>query len=180
MSVTDRLVQDYLARLESELSGIPRSGRREVLDEIRAHIVEASTELPPEDESGMRNVLERLGEPGEIAAEARARFGVLRAQTTWREIGALLLLPFGGLILPVLGWFAGVVLLWVSDVWSARDKAIGTLLVPAGMAVAVLVWLVHPVITRGVGLIFLLGLALFLAAVAADVYLITQLRRRRF
>jgi hypothetical protein len=36
-------------------------------------------------------------------------------------------------ILPVLGWFIGVVLLWVSDAWNTRDKVIGTLVVPGGL-----------------------------------------------
>jgi uncharacterized membrane protein len=115
MSSGDRLVSDYLDRLDSELAGIPRVGRREGLDEIEAHIQEALAELDPGDEVGVRNVLDRLGDPAEIAAEARERFGVKRPKTTWREIGALILLPFGGFVLPVVGWFAGVVLLWVSD-----------------------------------------------------------------
>jgi uncharacterized membrane protein len=135
MSSSDRLVSDYLDKLEAELAGIPRDGRREVLDEIEAHIHESLAELDPDDEVGVRNVLARLGEPAEIAADARERFGVKRVQTTWREIGALILLPFGGFILPAFGWFAGVVLLWVSDAWNTRDKVIGTLVLPGGFAV---------------------------------------------
>jgi hypothetical protein len=83
----------------------------------------------------VRNVLERLGEPAEIAAEARERFGVYRPRTTWREVGALILLPFGGVVIPFVGWFVGVVLLWVSDAWTARDKLIGTLVIPGGVVV---------------------------------------------
>ena len=134
MSSTDRLVSDYLGRLKSELSGVPRAGRREVLDEIEAHIRESLAELEPKDEAGVRNVLDRVGEPAEIAAEARERFGVRRQKTTWREISALILLPFGGFLF-IFGWFAGVVLLWVSDAWTARDKVIGTLVIPGGLLV---------------------------------------------
>jgi uncharacterized membrane protein len=133
MSATDRLVSDYLARLESELVEIPRAGRREVLDEIRAHVTEAAADLPPDDETAMRNVLERLGDPAEIAAEARERFGVRRVRTTWREIAALILLPFGGLVVPLVGWLIGVLLLWMSNARSSRDKVIGTLLLPGGV-----------------------------------------------
>ena len=133
MSSTDRLVSDYLDRLESELSGIPRAGRREVMDGIEAHVEEAVAELEPDDEAGVRNVLDRVGDPAEIAAEARERFGVRQPRTTWREIGALILLPFGGFLVPVIGWFAGVVLLWVSDAWNTRDKVIGTLVLRAGL-----------------------------------------------
>jgi hypothetical protein len=35
---TDRLVSDYLDTLDAELVGLPRVGRREVLDEIEGHI----------------------------------------------------------------------------------------------------------------------------------------------
>ena len=121
MSSSDRLVSDYLDRLESELAGLPRAGRREVLDGIEAHIEEALAALEPGDEAGVRNMLDRVGEPAEIAAEAGDRFGPRRQKTTWREICALILLPFGGLVLPVIGWFAGVVCLWVSDAWTARE-----------------------------------------------------------
>jgi uncharacterized membrane protein len=133
MTAADRLVSDYLDRLESELSGLPRQSRREVIDEVEAHIAEARTALAPEDELGVRNVLERLGDPAEIAAEAEDRFGVRRKQTTWREVAALILLPFGFVILPVVGWFAGVILLWSSEAWNTRDKLIGTFVLPGGM-----------------------------------------------
>jgi hypothetical protein len=39
-------------------------------------------------------------------------------------------------ILPVLGWVVGVILLWISDVWSKREKLIGTFLVPGGARTA--------------------------------------------
>lgn len=133
MTATDSLVDAYLDRLEAELVGVPRSGRREVLDEIEAHIAEARAALPADDETGVRNLLERLGDPAEIAAEVRERYGVQPPRTTWREIGALVLLPVGGLVIPFVGWFAGVVLLWVSDAWSSRDKVIGTVLIPGGL-----------------------------------------------
>lgn len=134
MTATDFLVDAYLDRLEAELAGVPRAARREVLDEIEAHIAEARAALPEDDEIEVRNLLERLGEPSEIAAEVRERYGLQRPGTTWREIGALILLPFGGLVVPLVGWLAGVALLWLSDAWTSRDKWIGTLLLPGGVA----------------------------------------------
>jgi hypothetical protein len=53
-----------------------------------------------------------------------------------REIGALILLPIGGLVIPVVGWFVGLALLYSSDLWNRRDKLIGTFLVPGGLATA--------------------------------------------
>lgn len=198
MTASDRLVVDYLDRLESELAGIPRAGRREVLDGIEAHIQESLAELDPNDEAGVRNVLDRIGEPAEIAAEARERFGVRRVKTSWREICALILLPFGGFLF-VFGWFAGVVLLWVSDAWTARDKVIGTLVIPGGL---LLPWILLAVVGTSSGSICappgppgrlhtctstgggtevwaaVLVVCLLVAPLASDAYLLWRLRRR--
>ena len=45
----------------------------------------------------------------------------------------MLLLPIGGLIIPVVGWFIGVILLWSSRVWTTGEKLAGTLLFPGGL-----------------------------------------------
>jgi hypothetical protein len=59
-----------------------------------------------------------------------------RPATTWREIGALILLPFGGVLLPLWGWFGGIALLWLSPRWRVRDKVIGTVVLPGGLFLA--------------------------------------------
>ena len=46
------------------------------------------------------------------------------------------MLLVGGLIVPIVGWFVGVVLLWVSNAWNVRDKVIGTLFVPGGLGLS--------------------------------------------
>jgi hypothetical protein len=56
------------------------------------------------------------------------------------ERGAIILLLIGGIVIPVIGWFVGALLLWVSHAWTPRDKLIGTLLVPGGLLPAA--WLV--------------------------------------
>lgn len=132
-STADKLVEDYLKRLNAELRGLPRARRRELAEEISDHIAEARTGLETEDEAEIRTLLDRLGEPAEIAAEATERFGPRPSKAGWKEVGALVLLPIGGVILPVLGWFIGIVLLWISDAWSTRDKLVGTLLFPGGL-----------------------------------------------
>ena len=170
MSANERLVSDYLDTLDAELAGIPRAGRREVLDEIEGHIRESLAELDPGDEAGGRNVLDRIGEPAEIAAEARDRFGITPAKTTWREIGALILLPIGGFILPVLGWFVAVVLLWVSEAWNTRDKLIGTFVVPCGVVVPLAI----PALVGGPRHILILPY-LLVASLALDCYLFWRL-----
>jgi hypothetical protein len=136
-STADKLVADYLKRLNAELRGLPRARRRELAEEISNHIAEARAGLETEDEANIRTLLDRIGEPAEIAAEATERVGPRASRAGWKEVGALILLPIGGVILPVLGWFIGIVLLWISDAWSTRDKLVGTLLFPGGLLLPV-------------------------------------------
>jgi hypothetical protein len=123
---TDALILRYLQDLESQLGDLPADRRQELLDEVAEHIAAARAALEPETEAGVRTVLERLGEPAEIAAEARDRFGVPPAPpdapTPWLEIIAIVLL-----VIPFLGWVVGVILVWLSRIWSTRDKLIGTI-----------------------------------------------------
>jgi hypothetical protein len=139
---TGQLVDDYLGRLESELADLPRARRAELLDEIREHIAAAQAELEPGDEAGLRTILERLGDPADIAAEARERSDVQPRQGRGLEIAALLVMLLGGAIIPVIGWLAGVALLWASNVWTTREKLIGTLVPPGGIGVALILFLV--------------------------------------
>jgi uncharacterized membrane protein len=139
----DKLVERYLKHLEVELDDLPRDRRREIVDEIAGHIAEARAGLEHETEADVRNILEGLGDPAEIAEDARERFEVRPSPPAqpykpgWIEIGALVLLLVGGLVIPVFGWFIGVVLLWVSNAWNVRDKIIGTIFVPGGLGLSV-------------------------------------------
>jgi hypothetical protein len=137
-SNADRLVDDYLKRLDRELGNLPRARRRELAEEIAGHIAEARASLPVESEAEIRNLLERMGDPAEIAAEAQERAGVRPRRAGWVEILALVLLLIGGIVLPVVGWFVGVVLLWVSEAWTTREKLVGTFVIPGGLATPLL------------------------------------------
>ncbi len=134
----DRLVEDYLERLNRELRDIPRARRNELTQEIADHIAETRASGVADNEAEIRNVLDRLGEPSEIAAEERARSGVVQRRAGPVEILALIGLLVGGFVF-VIGWFVGLVLLWVSDAWSTREKLVGTLVVPGGLLPAVLI-----------------------------------------
>ena len=63
----------------------------------------------------------------------------VRTQREWLEPLAIVLLLLGGLLGGV-GWLVGVVLLWLSNVWTTRDKLIGTLIVPGGLALPLFVF----------------------------------------
>lgn len=156
MSTTpDKLVERYLKHLEVELDDLPRDRRREIVDEIAGHIAEARAGLEHESEADVRNILEGLGDPADIAADARERFEVQPATSGaqykpgWMEVGALVLLLIGGLIVPLVGWMVGVVLLWVSNAWNVRDKIIGTLFVPGGLGFAIFLYLASSSLTVG-------------------------------
>ena len=92
------LVDDYLERLRRELSGVPGSRRRELLQEISEHIGEGRASLTVDDETGVRALLDRLGDPEHIAAAARLE--LLPRRVAWKEIAALVLLPIVGLLVP--------------------------------------------------------------------------------
>jgi len=129
----DQLVDSYLARLERALRGMPRGQGREVCDEVRDHIVAARAELPPgASEASVRTILDHLGDPEEIARSAGAG-SPLSGRLGLREIGAIILLPIGGVLLPFVGWLLGVALLWASPSWTLRDKLIGALVLPGGV-----------------------------------------------
>jgi hypothetical protein len=122
----DDLVALYLAQLQDELRNVAPRVRDRVVREIAVRIA-------AEREAGgdVRQILAETGDPLDIAADVRERHGV-RERSNWREVAAVLLLPFGGVVIPVAGWFVGLFLLWSSPVWTVREKLAATLLLPCG------------------------------------------------
>ena len=117
---TDRLVDDYLGRLEKAAAHMQRSRRAELIAEIREHIETALREEEAASEVAVRNVLERLGPPEEIVEAAEPEPIAAPVQTGKLEFAALLALVF-----PFIGWLAGIALVLVSKAWTNRDKAVG-------------------------------------------------------
>jgi uncharacterized membrane protein len=113
---------------------LPADRRNEILAEIEEHITEGLAEFEAPTEADVRNVLDRLGDPQEIAAEARDRLGSRQmvTRTPRLEVIALVFLA-----IPLLGWVIGIVLVWVSGLWTTREKTTATLVVPgAGFVLA--------------------------------------------
>jgi hypothetical protein len=133
----DLLVEDYLERLDHELRSLPRARRRELLDEIETHLAAGRAALEEQDEPALRALLDRLGDPAEIAADARERLGLPPPARRTIELVALIGLLFGGFVL-VVGWFVGAAALWASRAWTTREKIVGTLVVPGGLLPAAL------------------------------------------
>ena len=92
-TVADQLVAGYLARLDAALRDLPAARREELLEQVREHIATARAELGDEaGEAEIRTLLDRLGDPATIAAEAGERPAEpAAARPGWREIGVLIL-----------------------------------------------------------------------------------------
>jgi hypothetical protein len=134
----DPLVDDYLRRLEAAAAGLPRERRAELVEEIEQHVDEALGEAGTDDESAVRNVLERLGAPEEIAAAAGPPPTPKRGRL---ELAALIVLSVS-FALPVIGYLIGARLVLSSRVWDGRDKFLALLIPPVvvlGGAVVVMI-----------------------------------------
>ena len=153
--MADQLVADYLRRLREAARALPADRREELIEEITAHIAEARAEgaAAGGDPLAVRNILDRLGDPAEIVRTAAdhafdgspapgARPAAARRRPGPLEITAVVLLLVGGIVLPVAGWVAGVILLWISPRWTSRDKWIGTLVWPGGLLAPALLLLI--------------------------------------
>jgi hypothetical protein len=130
----EQIIAGYLAQLELALAAVPMSRREEIVGEIREHIVQARAQLPDESDADLHNLLDKIGDPAELASSARSDAAPEAAPTRaasalgsgWLDVGAVVLTPFL--------WPVGVILLWMSSAWSVRDKLIGTLVPPGGYA----------------------------------------------
>lgn len=145
-TAADRQVRSYLRALEVHLGPLPVHRRRQLVADVADHIAEARDGSgAADDPATVRAILERVGDPADIAAETLAveppRGEVAGGASGRGDAWAPWLLLLGGFALGI-GWVVGAVLLLGSSAWRARDKAIGLLLWPFGLA----------------GILFLLGL----------------------
>jgi hypothetical protein len=138
------LAADYLQRMRHAGRELPPDRLHDLLDDIEAHLSEAIAHDAPDDD--VLEVLERLGPAGDIIDAEQPRASIAADRRGWREWTAVVLLPLGGLIVGV-GWLIGLILLWSSRLWTTRDKVIGTLIVPGGIATAL--WMVLVVTGTG-------------------------------
>lgn len=133
-----QLRDDYLARLDEAMGGLPHG----VASEIRGGIAE---ELDGLDAVATAERIDRLGDPRGIAREAEDEVpkappvvfpapapapSAPRTPTTATRgfaIAAALTLSFGGIVVPVVGWFVGAVLVSLSAMWRTWEKAVAIL-----------------------------------------------------
>jgi len=67
----DQLAANYLAAVDRALEGVPENHRRELLDDLSGHIAAERAALDEPSEAALRAILDRLGDPAALAAEAR-------------------------------------------------------------------------------------------------------------
>ncbi len=172
-TTTDRMVSDYLRDLEDALAGLPPERTMELLADVGEHIAVSRAQLP-DDEHAVRNVLQRLGPPDQIAEQARADAGLVGATgpaaqpSRAREIAAIVLL-LAGLLLPVIGTLAGLTMVWFSKQWTASEKAVATVL-PLLLIPVVGLVLLGPIEAAILGLVF--------GGMVSGVYLAVRLPKR--
>lgn len=130
MKTTRSLVDHYLDEIRTATQTLPRAQQDSIVSDIEAHIEQALS--PDADEVEVRTVLDRLGTPDSIAAAA----GVVGAspikRSVVKEVVALVGISIGSLLIPVLGWLVGVVFLWMSTIWSTKQKLAATFVWPFG------------------------------------------------
>jgi hypothetical protein len=124
----DELVQRYLAQLDTALLGVDASRRQEIVADVHDHIKEQRTGLDRDDTASVRTLLDKVGDPAAIAAEAGAPPPGSRRWDAWVPW----LIIFGP-IASGLGWVAGMLIMWPSPTWNRRDKLIATFVPLAGL-----------------------------------------------
>ena len=114
----DRLVDEYLQRLEAAAAHMQRSRRVELVAEIREHIEAA---LREEDAA----TKQRCGTCSNDWARPRRSSTPPRRPREGPDARALEIAALVALVLPLIGWLFGIVLVLVSHAWSSRDKLVG-------------------------------------------------------
>jgi hypothetical protein len=105
----DRLVSDYLQRLDAVLQGVPATEREQIIAEITDHIFQARAALPEETEASIRDLLDQMGDPEVIADAALRGDDHQRPRGHWFLARKRLLSVVGAVVLCVavgLGTFA--------------------------------------------------------------------------
>jgi hypothetical protein len=68
-SKAQALLQDYLAKVDSGLRGLPKEEIADILQELRSHVLERAAAGGPPQEAAVAAALTALGDPGQIAEQ---------------------------------------------------------------------------------------------------------------
>jgi HAAS len=132
------IASTYLRQVRREGRHLPGDRLAELVSDLEEHLLTATPADASEEE--VREILTRFGDPREIIEAERAEPAAPAQRRGPREWAAVFLLLFGFLAAGI-GWLVGVILLWSSRAWTTRDKLIGTLVLPGGLFLTVLLLL---------------------------------------
>jgi uncharacterized membrane protein len=118
----EKLLSDYLKSIEARLDQLSPAARKELIAEIRSHLLEKWESCAEQNEENLLQVINEFGDPVEIAEDFLARSGVNARPAgpyppTWLV-----------LVLTVFLWPAGIILAWILPAWRLRDKIVATLI----------------------------------------------------
>ncbi len=130
-----KTVDEYLERLDAALGAMPYATARE----IRAGVEE---ELRSLDAADADERMRALGDPADIASAAAGTLGeapaygpgspyaptspVPATRSTGYVVATGTLIAVGAIVVPVVGWIAGVIMLWCSSAWHRWEKIVAT------------------------------------------------------
>lgn len=144
-----RLISDYLLQVQEATARLLPDARTELLTQLGDHIRDARAGLDDGDVDGARAILDSLGTPAQIAAAAFNEPDAMPSGRTAAEkrydLITVLLLSVGSLCIPIIGWLAGVYMLWNGPRWTLRDKLLGTLVWPLGPTGLLMVRVLIPI-----------------------------------
>ena len=156
MISNEQLVAQYLDRLRAAAADLPPDEREELVSSISEHISTSLADMDAPSEADIRNLLDRLGDPAAIAADARAQFTSSDTPATPElpapelptpgppapgplEWGGVVMLGVGSCLLPVIGTIAGLVMVALSRWWTTRQKVVAVALSLSGLVVLPLI-----------------------------------------
>lgn len=134
-------VEAYLGRLRGRLRGMNESDAREIVDELRSHIVERATSGGALTAAGVEAALAALGTPEALAAEYMTCEVLARAEVSrspWRVLDSLFRwasLSFGGffvLLASIAGYFLGTIFILCAALKPFHPHTAGLWLIPSG------------------------------------------------
>jgi hypothetical protein len=140
---TDAVIHRYLLEVRNALDGVQPDIQNEIIEGLRE-------ELTTDDPDLATARMQQMGSPAEIARDALSQLdkysdaptSVVPAESAAFSAIALVAVAFGGFIFPIFGAVIGYAMVWVSRVWSTREKriAIGAAATPiilGGIAVGI-------------------------------------------
>ena len=153
--MTDTAAMTYLLALSDALASESPQVRRDIVAGVRE-------ELEGLDAEQTAAKIAELGDPAFIAASAREEQAPVRvepimqppevgaplptAEPRWLSLVAAVLVMLGGIVVPFVGWVAGIAVMWTSKAWMRRQKLVVTILpvavslIVVAIAVVVEMW----------------------------------------